>query len=67
MFYDENYYNVSYDLYSIMHYSGANGIIDALDPNLKFLMGQRNGLSFLDIELANKAYKCSGNSFHSHI
>ena len=54
-----NYYGVKYDLFSVMHYAGQNGILEAIDPNRNFLMGQRVGLSFLDMELANKAYKCS--------
>lgn len=53
------YYGVQYDLFSVMHYSSQNGIIKALDPKRNFLMGQRIGLSFLDIKLANLAYSCS--------
>lgn len=53
------YYDVPYDLYSIMHYS--NSSMAALDPKREFLMGQRIGLSFLDKEMANIAYKCNGN------
>lgn len=55
-----NYYNVKYDLFSIMQYGTSDKIIQALDPSREFLMGQRVGLSFLDIEMANKAYYCSG-------
>lgn len=58
-----NYYDVPYDLYSIMHYGDGGGIITALDPNRNFLMGQRDALSFLDIQMANAAYKCSGFLF----
>lgn len=54
-----NYFNVPYDLSSIMHY-GSSGVINALDPKRSFLMGQRVKLSFLDIQLANIAYKCNG-------
>jgi hypothetical protein len=57
-----NYYGVPYDLFSIMHYSGDDGIIKAYDPKRSFLMGQRIGLSFLDTKLANLAYKCSGTT-----
>jgi tolkin protein len=57
-----NYYGVEYDLYSIMHYGSDNGIMSAVDSNRNFLMGQRVGLSFLDIETANLAYKCSRKS-----
>jgi hypothetical protein len=53
-----NYYDVPYDLSSIMHYNG--NFIRALDQKRSFLMGQRIGLSFLDIKLANLGYKCSG-------
>ena len=55
-------YGVKYDLFSIMHYSGSDGVISSIDQNLQFLMGQRVGLSFLDIEKANKAYRCSSKS-----
>ena len=41
-----------------MHYSNMS--MSALDPKREFLMGQRIGLSFLDKEMANKAYKCDG-------
>lgn len=54
-----NYFNVPYDLSSVMHYA-SNGVISALDPRRGFLMGQRVKLSFLDIQLANVAYKCNG-------
>ena len=53
-----NYYGVPYDLSSIMHYNGD--FIRAHDHKRSFLMGQRIGLSFLDIKLANLGYKCSG-------
>lgn len=56
---EKNYFNVPYDLFSVMHYS-SDGIINALDMNRNFLMGQRIKLSFLDIQLANAAYKCDG-------
>ena len=58
-----NYYGVQYDLSSIMHYPDNGGTIVALDPKRSFLMGQRIGLSFLDIKLANLGYKCSGKKF----
>lgn len=54
------YYGIPYDLSSIMHYGSGGGTIRALDQNRNFLMGQRNGLSFLDIQMANIAYKCDG-------
>lgn len=54
-----NYYNVKYDLFSIMQYGTSDKIIQSLDASREFLMGQRVGLSFLDIEMANKAYYCS--------
>ena len=43
-----------------MHYGSESGIIRSLDKYRNFLMGQRVGLSFLDRELANLAYKCNG-------
>jgi hypothetical protein len=52
------YYGVPYDLYSIMHYPSQD-VIRSLDPRRQFLMGQRLALSYLDIKLANLAYKCS--------
>ncbi|RNA22038.1 blastula protease 10-like, partial [Brachionus plicatilis] len=55
------YYGIPYDLSSIMHYGSGGGTISALDPNRNFLMGQRKGLSFLDIQMANLAYKCDEN------
>jgi hypothetical protein len=55
-----NYYNMPYDLFSIMHYGPGDGVLKALDPKRNFLMGQRIGLSFIDINTANVAYKCSG-------
>jgi hypothetical protein len=58
-----DYYGVKYDLYSVMHYGSENGIIKSLDKYRNFLMGQRIGLSFLDKQLANMAYKCNGLSF----
>lgn len=58
---ETGYYNVPYDLSSIMHYSSKDANIFAVDERLNFLMGQRDALSFLDIEMANKAYKCSEN------
>lgn len=42
-----------------MHY-GSMGVISALDARRGFLMGQRVKLSFLDIQMANAAYKCNG-------
>lgn len=58
---EPGYYGIQYDLSSIMHYGSSSGVITALDANRNFLMGQRESLSFLDIKLANMAYKCSGN------
>ncbi|ESO95147.1 hypothetical protein LOTGIDRAFT_117544, partial [Lottia gigantea] len=55
-----------YDLGSDMHYGpkyfSGNGenTIDAIDPDLAFLMGRRDGLSFLDTKAANIAYNCAG-------
>jgi hypothetical protein len=58
---EPGYYGVPYDLYSIMHYPSFGTTIQALDVRRSFLMGQRLALSYLDIKLANLAYKCSGS------
>ena len=60
-------YNVQYDLSSIMHYGSGNGILTALDSRRSFLMGQRIGLSYIDIQTANAAYKCAGMTYISII
>ena len=54
-----DYFNVQYDLFSIMHYSSNGGVLKSRDPRRNFLMGQRSALSFLDIQLANAAFKCA--------
>merc|ERR1711963_61918 len=61
-------YGVDYDYGSVMHYgktafsSNDKVSIDALDPNWKELIGQRSpyrGLSFGDLKIINKMYKCA--------
>ncbi|CAF0722715.1 unnamed protein product [Brachionus calyciflorus] len=52
------YFGIYYDLYSIMHYSAQNGLIESKDEKRGFLMGQRFNLSFSDIKMANQAYNC---------
>ncbi|KAK7087398.1 zinc metalloproteinase nas-13-like [Littorina saxatilis] len=57
-----NYYQVPYDYRSVMHYSGnavASRSIETLDPMYQTVIGQRRGLSFRDIQLANAMYNCS--------
>jgi hypothetical protein len=54
-----DYFNVQYDLFSIMHYSSNGGVLKSRDSRRNFLMGQRSALSFLDIQLANAAFKCA--------
>lgn len=58
-------YNLTYDIGSLMHYSdkaysrdGESKTIVARDTLVQSWMGQRDGPSFLDIKLANEAYKC---------
>ncbi|XP_067671683.1 protein SpAN-like [Haliotis asinina] len=54
---------VEYDYDSIMHYSGNTfgpGTIMTRDPKDQDRLGQRFGLSFRDIKLANLMYNCSG-------
>ena len=62
---DSNYHNLGtnyvdtfdlpYDYDSVMHYDWG---ITTLDKDYQNRIGQRNGLSFLDIKLANLMYKC---------
>ena len=54
-------HGVEYDYTSLMHY-GNNALpnsIVALDPTYQDKMGQREGLSFKDIKLANIMYNCA--------
>ncbi|ELT97502.1 hypothetical protein CAPTEDRAFT_221461 [Capitella teleta] len=63
---DTEDYGVPYDYTSVMHYSSKTGSYQskhtmvAKDPLYTKSMGQRTGLSYLDIKLANLAY-CSGS------
>lgn len=52
---------VEYDYTSLMHYGNdaLPGSIVALDPSYQDKMGQREGLSFKDIKLANIMYDCA--------
>ncbi|KAL8624699.1 hypothetical protein ACOMHN_038245 [Nucella lapillus] len=57
-----NNYDVHYDYRSIMHYSGnaiAPRSIETLDPKFQNVIGQREGLSFRDVMLANTMYSCA--------
>ncbi|XP_025092025.1 blastula protease 10-like [Pomacea canaliculata] len=60
-----NVFDVPYDYESIMHYgpkafSVTGGeTIRTRDPTYQSVIGNRNGLSFLDIKLANLMYGCS--------
>ncbi|XP_076434741.1 zinc metalloproteinase nas-15-like isoform X2 [Babylonia areolata] len=57
-----NDYDVEYDYRSIMHYSGnaiAPRSIETLDPGFQQVIGQREGLSFRDVMLANLMYSCA--------
>lgn len=57
-------YGVPYDYRSIMHYGSrafsGNGqhTIKTKDPNFQDVIGNREGLSFYDIKLANLMYSC---------
>jgi hypothetical protein len=64
-----NHFNLPYDFGSVMHYSGqafgienANGeraiTIETLDPSKQSLIGQRGGVSELDIKLVKEMYGC---------
>ncbi|KAK3093187.1 hypothetical protein FSP39_012402 [Pinctada imbricata] len=57
-----------YDLSSVMHYGptffskdSSSWTLEPRDKKLSLLMGQRDGLSFMDIKTANELYKCSGS------
>ncbi|XP_050410006.1 zinc metalloproteinase nas-13 [Patella vulgata] len=57
-----NDFNVVYDYTSIMHYSGrafGEGTIITKNPTYQNKIGQRDGLSFRDIKLANLMYDCA--------
>ena len=56
-----NDYGVEYDYTSLMHYGNdaLPGSITALDPSFQDKMGQREGLTFKDIKLANLMYECA--------
>lgn len=57
-------YSVPYDYKSLMHYGGTyfskngNITIKTLDHSMQDVIGQRSGLSFNDIKLANLMYSC---------
>ncbi|XP_041379192.1 nematocyst expressed protein 6-like [Gigantopelta aegis] len=53
---------VEYDYDSVMHYSGnvfGSRTIVTKDPKFQNRIGQRQGLSFRDIKLANLMYQCA--------
>lgn len=56
-----NTFGLPYDFRSIMQYRALDGELLAKDPRKQHLMGQRDGLSFLDKKLANLMYKCNSH------
>lgn len=63
-----NSLGIPYDYQSIMHYGekafskNRKNTIETLDPKKQSLIGQRKGLSKLDIRQINLLYKCNGKS-----
>jgi len=68
-----NHFNLPYDFESVMHYGGnffgkidANGnqkqTIETLDPSKQSLIGQRKGVSELDIKLVKEMYGCQATA-----
>uniref|UniRef100_A0A8C5WHT9 Metalloendopeptidase n=1 Tax=Leptobrachium leishanense TaxID=445787 RepID=A0A8C5WHT9_9ANUR len=61
---DTNNLNIGYDFYSVMHHPGSafsntpgkNTIVPKPDPSIP--IGQRNGLSTLDVAKINALYQC---------
>lgn len=63
--YNIDNHGIPYDLSSIMHYGldsfsrNRRNTMVPLDLTKNFVIGQRNGLSFFDLKLANMIYNCS--------
>ena len=59
------YYDVPYDYESVMHYGGSvDGVrrtIETLKPQFQSVIGNRKGLSFHDVQLANRMYQCDAS------
>lgn len=55
-------HGVPYDYDSIMHYPTYGELITK-DPSAQHRIGQRDRLSFYDIQLANTMYKCAGKCY----
>lgn len=66
-------FDVPYDYRSVMHYGGRafsqNGdyTIKTVNPAMQNVIGNRQGLSFYDVMLANRMYKCSEHCDRSKI
>ena len=52
-----NTFGVPYDYLSIMHY--PQGVVQTLDPSYQDKIGQRNELSYLDVQIINRMYECT--------
>lgn len=66
--YDRNHIRIDepYDIGSVMHYGptwfskdNRAHTMDAKDARMTPIMGQRHGLSFMDVKTANKLYNCN--------
>ena len=59
-----DYFNVRYDYKSVMHYGSVLLGKTVLLPKKDVIIGQRVGLSYRDIMLANRQYRCAESKFY---